>query len=93
MSPSNSENIRTFLVAYMTRKLANEDRGGAPQLSDDCDLLLSGLIDSLGFVELISAMSEHYGQEIDLDALDAEQMTIVGPLCDYVAQQLNPGAK
>src|SRR5437762_982190 len=50
---------------------------------DSCDLLLSGVIDSLGLVELMTALQERCGREIDFDALDPEQMTKVGPLCDF----------
>ena len=52
---------------------------------DDFDLLLSGVIDSFGILEMISSIEEEFHIELDLATLDAEQITIVGPLCRFVA--------
>jgi acyl carrier protein len=53
------------------------------------DLLLEGVIDSFGIVELISALEERYGLEFDLDELAPDDLTRIGPLSAYVAQQVN----
>jgi acyl carrier protein len=53
------------------------------------DLLLEGVIDSFGIVELIGALEERYGLEIDFDELPPDDLTRVGPLSFYVAQKLN----
>ena len=84
-----SADIRLFLTDYLRRKLEANGRGSVEDLSDNCDLLLSGVIDSLGLLELVSALVEHYNQEINFEGLDPEQMTIVGPLCNFVAEQLS----
>ncbi|MGH7932230.1 MAG: phosphopantetheine-binding protein [Candidatus Binataceae bacterium] len=81
-------NVRTYLRAYVERILAAQGQDTPADLSDDCDLLLSGVLDSLGLLELITAIQEHYGSAIDFEALDPERMTIVGPLCNFVAAQL-----
>jgi acyl carrier protein len=80
--------VRVVITEYLTRKLTADSRGFARVLSDDCDLLLSGLIDSLGLLELVGTLGEHFGRELTFDELDPEQMTIVGPLCQFVAKQL-----
>jgi len=54
-------------------------------LPDDFDLLLNGVIDSFGILEMISSIEEEFHVELDLAALDAEQITIVGPLSQFVA--------
>jgi acyl carrier protein len=36
----------------------------------------------------MTAIQDHFGREIDFDELDAEQMTIVGPLKRFVAEKL-----
>ena len=56
-------------------------------LTEDCDLLLSGMIDSIGLLDLVGAIQEFVGKEIDFEALDPEQMTIVGPLCKFISEQ------
>jgi acyl carrier protein len=55
----------------------------------DLDLRGSGMIDSLGFVEIIVALEEQLGIEIDLEAMDPEQITVLGPLAAHVAAQTN----
>lgn len=84
-----ADNVQTFVKAFLARKFAQEGRGDLPELDDGFDLMMSGLVDSLGLLELITAMSEHFGREIDLDGLDADQLTIVGPLCSYISELLS----
>jgi acyl carrier protein len=73
-----------FLKDYLGRKL-----GACEDLHEDCDLLLSGLIDSIGLLDLVRAIEEFVGREIDFESLDSEEMTIVGPLCRFVSEQVN----
>ena len=56
-------------------------------LADDFDFLLNGVIDSFGILEMISALEEAFQIELDLAALDAEQITALGPLSRYVAER------
>ena len=53
------------------------------------DLLLEGVIDSFGIVELIGALEERYGLEFDFDELAPDDLTRIGPLSSYVAAKLN----
>ena len=91
MSAVTPADVRTFISEFLQKKL--EGQGGAvpSDLPDDYDLLLSGTIDSLGLLELVTATNEHYGREIDFEGLDAEQMTVVGPFCRYVSEQMAKG--
>ena len=88
MNTVTSEDVRRFLKEYLTEKLATQGREIPPELDDQCDLLLSGIIDSLGLLELITAIQQYCGREIDFEPLDPEQMTIVGPLCRFVSEQM-----
>lgn len=88
MSAVSPGDVRIFLTGFIQRRLAAEGQDPLGELSDDCDLLLSGVIDSLGLLELVTAVNEHYGREIDFEDMDPEQMTIVGPLCDFVADRM-----
>jgi acyl carrier protein len=88
MIEANSEQIRTFLRQYIVEKSLAGGKEMPGELADDCDLLLSGMIDSLGLLDLMSAIQQHCQQEIDFEALDPEQLTVVGPLCRFVSQQL-----
>jgi aryl carrier-like protein len=87
MSTVTPTEIRLFLKDYLARKLESKGRGTCEDLPDDCDLLLSGMIDSIGLLELMEALREFSGNDIDFEVLDPEEMTIVGPLCRFVSQQ------
>ena len=88
MSYANSEQIRVFLQQYIVEKSIAGGKDSPGELADDCDLLLSGMIDSLGLLDLMTAIQQYCQHEIDFEALDPEQLTVVGPLCRYVSQQL-----
>jgi acyl carrier protein len=81
------EDAKTFLEQHLSRKLGANGRGKVDDLADDCDLLLSGMIDSIGLLDLVGAIQEFVGMEIDFDTLDPEQMTTVGPLCRFISDQ------
>ncbi len=78
-----------FLQTFLSQKLTAQGRELPADLPEECDLLLSGLIDSLGVLELLTGLSHYCGCEIDFEALDPDQMTIVGPLCRFVSSQNN----
>lgn len=81
------EEVRIFLLQHLDQKLEGNGQSKRESLPEDCDLLLSGIIDSIGLLELVGAIQEFVGVEIDFEALDPEQMTIVGPLCKFVSEQ------
>jgi len=53
-------------------------------LADDYDLLEGGIIDSIGILEMTSAVESAFEIQLDLENLDAESLTKVGPFCRYV---------
>jgi acyl carrier protein len=90
MNGPTPDDVRAFFGTFLNRKL--RDRGQRPlgELPDDYDLLLSGALDSLAFVEMMMAAGEHFSRDIDFEDLDPERMTLIGPLCLFVAEQLRP---
>jgi acyl carrier protein len=85
VQPVTAANVREFL----TTKYADAIRGAGydpATLSDEFDFLLSGAVDSFGVLEMVSAIEQRFGIELDLANLDAEQMTILGSLAKYVAE-------
>ena len=81
--------VRAFVLADLDEAL--REHGVDPaQVGDDFDLLTSGVIDSLGILELIEAVNEHFGIEIDFEELDPEGLTVVGPFSEYVASMAVP---
>jgi acyl carrier protein len=59
------------------------------ELPDDFDFLLSGVIDSFGILEMISAIEQEFQIQVDLALLDAEDITRIGPLARYIATTAN----
>jgi len=92
MNGLTSTDVRMFLTSYLGGKLEARGHNLATALPDDCDLLLSGMIDSIGLLELVGAIQEFAGRDIDFEFLDPEEMTIVGPLCRFVSEQVNTAA-
>ena len=52
---------------------------------DSFDLRAEGVIDSLGFVRLLTELEARLGFAIDLADLEPEQLTTIGPLAAHVA--------
>ena len=85
MSVVDPAAVRAAVLDILAEPLA--DAGLAPaELTDDFDLLTSGLIDSLGVIELIVDVNERFGLDIDFEQLDPEGLTILGPFSRYVAR-------
>lgn len=85
--------VHVFLTEYIDRKLTANGRSAVRNLPENCDLLLSGMIDSIGLLELVTALQGFAGRAIDFDILDPEEMTIVGPLCRFVSEQTASGVE
>jgi acyl carrier protein len=85
------DDVYQFVTDFLNRKLIEQQREPLREPGDDYDIFLSGAVDSLGFAELITAVGEHFGRELDLGGIDPEKMTMVGPLCAYVSEQFVPG--
>jgi acyl carrier protein len=86
MSSTSGESVRSLILTRLEHSII--EIGLLPdELSDDFDLLTSGVIDSLGIVELISAIEQQLGIVIDLSELDPEHLTILGPLSRYIENQ------
>ena len=88
MTAYTKDDVREFLLEFLAGKL--KERGGQipEDVPNDCNLLMAGYLDSLGFVELMTATQERFGREIDFDKLDPDKMTVLGSLSDFISQQL-----
>lgn len=83
---SETTRVRALILEACGPALA--DFGiSAADAPGDLDLRGSGMIDSLGFVEIIVALEEQLGIEIDLEEMDPEQITVLDPLAAHIAAQ------
>ena len=80
------ETVRGYLVSRYEVQIRGMGKSPA-DVPDNFDLLLEGIIDSLGVLEMIGGMEKEFGLTLDMAGLDAEEMTILGPLSRFVAAQ------
>jgi len=84
VSAVTAEEVRAVVLDELAEPIAG--LGVAPEeMPDDFDLLTSGLIDSLGLMELIASVNERLGLDIDYEDLDPEGLTVLGTFSGYVA--------
>ncbi|MGI8959987.1 MAG: phosphopantetheine-binding protein [Bryobacteraceae bacterium] len=89
MTEITPEQVRHFLLTRYARSI--QGVGLEPsEVRDDFDFLLAGVIDSFGVLEMISSIEDEFRIQLDMASLDAEQITILGPLSLYVAKNAKP---
>jgi len=81
-------NVREFLLTRYSEPITAMQLN-LTELPDDFDFLLSGVIDSFGILEMISAIEEEFRIQLDLALLDAEDITRIGPLARYIEESAN----
>lgn len=80
----NKREVRAFIIGRLENKL-NVFGLSARELGDDFDLVASGLLDSMAFVDLVAGTEDHYGIEIDFeDAAATPDFTSLGGLIDII---------
>ncbi len=81
----------TSLRSNITRRLAQRlaRLGLSPNdLTDDLDLVRSGVLDSLGFVDLIAELENTTGKKVDLEqALERKNATTVGSIVSLFSER------
>ena len=82
------DNVRAFLLTRYYEPIIAMQLS-LTEIPDDFDLLLSGVIDSFGILEMISAIEDEFQIHLDLALLDAEDITRIGPLARYIAENTN----
>jgi acyl carrier protein len=86
------EAVRELLLGACVEGLALVGMDPA-DVSDDFDLREAGVVDSLGFLELVTTLEDELGIELDFEDMEPEQLTTVGPLVEYVARQAGNGTE
>ena len=75
---------RNSLIQFIQDEFVNK-RGG--NISEDDDLLSSGLIDSLGILKLISFMEEKFAMEIPSEDVVYENFHSIESMSQYLANR------
>jgi acyl carrier protein len=81
-----AQDARDLILGHVDEQLAA--KGLTPSdVAPSFDLLLEGVIDSFGVVELVLMLEAEFAFEFNFDEVDADDMTRVGPLAEYVARK------
>jgi acyl carrier protein len=88
---SSADTVRSLIVAECAADLAafGLDPDALPA---GFDLRAAGVIDSLGFLELVTKIEERLGVELDFEAIAPEELTVVDALARHIAAELGEGA-
>lgn len=84
MTDDETARVKTLIMAILEPKLA----ALTPPISDLCDdldLRAAGLVDSLGFLGLLTELETRLGRPVDIADLAPDQLTTVGPLVRHIA--------
>ena len=60
-----------------------------PKITEDTDLLATGLLDSFGFIDLLLFIESQCDIKVDLTDVDPSQFTIIKGLCDIALANFN----
>ena len=85
-SPATAEKVRDFIVHRYSAQIRGKGLD-LSQVPDDFDFLLQGIVDSFGVLEMVGDLEKEFGFDLDMSGLDAEKITVLGPLSRYVAEQ------
>lgn len=87
-SPSRNmaeSKVRNIIADRLTQRLVRLGLSTS-DLTDDLDLVRSGVLDSLGFVDLIADLENATGKQVDLEqALEQRMATTVGSVVTLFA--------
>jgi acyl carrier protein len=86
MPAASAQAVRDAILDGVVEQLAA--KGLTPSdVPPEFDLLLEGVIDSFGVVEMIVMLEERFAVEFDLDELPTDDLTKLGPLSAYVERK------
>lgn len=84
---TSAGSVRGFVLAEVADQL--ETAGIDPRnVPDDFDLIAEGVLDSLALIQLIGAIEDRYGLELDFEDLDAELLGVVGPFSKFIEDRV-----
>ncbi|MDD4857278.1 MAG: acyl carrier protein [Candidatus Krumholzibacteria bacterium] len=92
MSVVKAEDVKKFVFSYLEDSF-RDINVAEETIADDFDLMKMGIIDSMGLIELTSAIENHFNIELDFETMDANYITVMGPLCRYIEEQTRSGTE
>ena len=85
----NTDDIKDAIVFKISDRLESYDLSES-EIKGDFDLVKSGLMDSMSFVELVGSMEEKYQVEIDFEKImEDEKFTTISGLVNLFNDTIN----
>jgi len=85
MTLPSEEDIAQFVLKYLS-DLAPSGSVDWSQIDlDTFDFLTTGILDSIGVLEMIGAMEKHFVLTVDFENMDPERFTFLASFSRYVA--------
>jgi acyl carrier protein len=81
---TTADEVKAIILSLLEASLAAGGRT-ALAVTDQTDLRAEGLVDSLGFVQLLAGLEQRLGGPIDIADLDPERLTNLGALSQHIA--------
>lgn len=85
MSAGDVAQVKVLIVSYLRAASKAAAAFMPADVPDDFDMRAEGVIDSLGFIQLITDLEQQLGFLITFENLDPEQLTTLGPLSRHIA--------
>lgn len=76
-----TDSLQTELTALFTKRL------GVEVPSPDTDLLATGRLDSVGFVELLVQLEKRFGLRVELDEVEVEHFRSLNAIAAFIADR------
>jgi acyl carrier protein len=90
LSSITEQKLIDLVIEWVKQNQRGTASSGEIEISDDTDLLSSGLVDSFGFVELILYVESIDGCRVDLTDADPSEFTVIKGLCRIALRSLSP---
>jgi acyl carrier protein len=85
---NQKENIKLFILSQLKDKLLRLGIG-VDEISEDFDLVKSGMLDSMSFVDLVVSIEQHYGIEVDFEiAFLQPSFTCLSGLAETISKEI-----
>jgi acyl carrier protein len=80
-----ADSLQAELTALFTKRL------GVDVPSPDTDLLATGRLDSVGFVELLVQLEKRFGLRVELDEVEVEHFRSLNAIAAFIADRRAAG--
>jgi len=84
---STEGDIRGFILAALGPKLEQVEMS-PDAVGDDFNLFTSGLLDSMGFINLLGAVEKEFSVEVDFEELDPEEFSTIRGFIESIKKSM-----